>query len=152
MHIRLRSVDKIIRAALFLSFIFLSALFPGSAWPQTPGAQTYRLIGSIQSRDFTGAVISDAKGEQSVYGLLDKLPDGSQIVEVRQDSISLKGADGTSYEIYIAHDMKKLPKIPYSTRDPYAEITHWTPKKHEMSWYQKQLLKRKNDKNAYHGE
>jgi hypothetical protein len=64
----------------------------------------YSLIGTIRSGDFSGAVIKVAKGEQSFFRLFEKLPDGSQIVQVHDDSISLKGTDGTIYDMYISHE------------------------------------------------
>jgi hypothetical protein len=96
-----------------------------TAVAQSAGPQTAKLIGTIKSDGFIGAVLSDAKGEQVFYRLKEKLPDGSQIVAVRSDSISLKGADGTPYEIYIAHDMPHETNAVASVRperpaDPYA--------------------------------
>lgn len=70
-------------------------------------AQTaYRLIGIIESSNFTGAVIDDSAGSQLFYRLRERLPDGSQIVRVKSDSILLKRSDGTSYELFIIHDTK----------------------------------------------
>ena len=87
-------------------------------------ADSYRLIGTIQSRNFIGIVMSDSKGAQSFYGVSDKMPDGSQIVEVRSDSITLKRTDGTLYDMYIAHDTKTVASVapvkPDVPADPYA--------------------------------
>lgn len=52
---------------------------------QTAGPQSYRLIGIIQSNPFTDAAISVGKHEQFLYRLLEKLPDGSQLVGVREN-------------------------------------------------------------------
>ncbi len=68
----------------------------------------YSLNGTIQSSDLTGAVITVAKGEQSFFRKFERLPDGSQIVGVRPDSILLKRADGTTYEMYILHETKTV--------------------------------------------
>ena len=76
----------------------------GMSDAQPAGSQTPKLIGTVEGGGFVGAVISDAKGEQNFYRLKEKLPDGSQIVKVRPDSILLMGADGTSYDMYIAHE------------------------------------------------
>ncbi len=97
-------------------------LFVDSANAQV--ADSYRLIGMIQSRNFTGIVMSDSKGAQSFYRVSDIMPDGSQIVQVRTDSISLKRTDGTLYDMYIAHDTKTVasaaPVKPDVPVDPYA--------------------------------
>lgn len=67
---------------------------------------TYRLIGTVGGRVLVGAVLDDAAGAQTFYRLRDTLPDGSQIVKVQSDSISVKRSDGMVYELYIIHDMK----------------------------------------------
>jgi hypothetical protein len=112
---------------LFLITIICTVLlfFVDSANAQI--ADSYRLIGVIRSTNFTGIVLSDSKGIQSFYRVSDKLPDGSQIVEVRSDSISLKGSDGTSYDMYISSYMSDIhgTKTSVSVRpdvpaDPYA--------------------------------
>ncbi|HYA88350.1 MAG TPA: hypothetical protein VEI57_14945 [Nitrospirota bacterium] len=64
----------------------------------------YNLIGTIRSGDFSGAVIKVEKGEQSFFRLFEKLPDGSQLVQVRDDSISIKGTDDTLYDMFISHE------------------------------------------------
>jgi hypothetical protein len=110
-HIILRSLKEEIVGMLSCSaFAFtLLLFFVGTVDAQAIGPQASRLIGTIQSRNFIGAVFSDSKGEQSFYRVFDTLPDGSKIVTVRSDSISLKGSDGTSYDMYIAHDMTRYP-------------------------------------------
>jgi hypothetical protein len=82
-------------------FIF----FTGRAGADSANPFSYRLIGTITSNDFIGAVINDPKGEQSFYRLYAKLPDGSQIVEVRNKSIQLKDESGTRYDVYINSDI-----------------------------------------------
>jgi hypothetical protein len=109
--IRLRSitgktVGTLLRSAIaFALLLFFVVTVDG----QAIGPQASRLIGTIQSNNFIGAVFSDSKGEQTFYRVFDTLPDGSRIVAVRSDSISLKGTDGMSYDMYIAHDMTKSP-------------------------------------------
>jgi hypothetical protein len=109
-HIRLRSLkEKTVGTLLCTAFVFtLPLFFVGTVDAQAMGPQASRLIGTIQSKNFIGAVFSDSKGEQSFYRVFDTLPDGSQIVEVRSDSISLKGESGTRYDIYVNHDMKTV--------------------------------------------
>jgi len=108
-HIRLRSIKgKTVGMLLCSALAFTLLLFVvETVDAQAIGPQASRLIGTIQSKKFIGAVFSDSKGEQSFYRMHDTLPDGSKIVAVRSDSISLKGTDGMSYDMYIAHDMTK---------------------------------------------
>lgn len=79
---------------------------PGTSEPAA-APSTYRLIGTVEGGAFAGAVLDDAAaGAQTFYRLRETLPDGSQIVKVRSDSISVKQSDGMVYELYIIHDMK----------------------------------------------
>jgi len=89
---------------IVLSAFAVLLVTSGIAGAQSAGSQAAKLIGTIESDGFVGAVISDAKGEQTFYRLKEKLPDGSQIVKVRPNSISLIGADGTHYDMYISHE------------------------------------------------
>jgi hypothetical protein len=96
------------RLLIYLSFtallltVQLSFVSPVNA--EAAAQAGYSLIGTIRSGDFSGAVILVAKGEQSFFRLHEKLPDGSQIVKIRDDSISIKEADGTLYDMYISHE------------------------------------------------
>ena len=65
----------------------------------------YRLIGTIEGADFSGAVISTGK-EQLFYRLHERLPDGSQVMKIRNDSITLKRADGVLIVVYTSRDLK----------------------------------------------
>ena len=58
-------------------------------------------MGTVESKDFTGAVIITPDGTQSFYRLRETLPDGAQLVQVHTDSISVKGPDGSRYEMFI---------------------------------------------------
>lgn len=129
MYIILRSIITEISGKSFrMALVFALVLFfvdTMNAQPVSP--QASRLIGTIQSVNFIGAVFSDSKGEQTFFRVFDTLPDGSQITAVRADSIVLKGADGTSYEMYIAHDRiisppaRTVAPLPSDTPpDPYA--------------------------------
>ncbi len=118
-------IRKTVCTFSFMLFVFFSTtLFSADRTEAQPASvQEYRLIGTIQSPTFTGAVLMVTKGEQSFFRPNDILPDGSRIVEVRQDSISLKGADGSPYEMYIAHETRNVassvrPNTP--PVDPYA--------------------------------
>ena len=65
-----------------------------------------------------GAVLVDAKGEQTFYRLHERLLDGSQVIKVRSDSILLQRSDSTVYEIFIAHDTKAA--VPQASPPPNA--------------------------------
>ncbi len=95
----------------FMLAFSLVVLFSVTVSAQTAGSQPSSLVGTIESGAFVGAVLSDAKGEQVFYRLKEKLPDGSQIVKVRADSILLKGANGTLYDMYISHDTKTVASL-----------------------------------------
>lgn len=145
----LQSTKKDATILLFLiTFIFTVVLF----FVESVNAQvtdSYRLIGMIRSIYFTGVVLSDPKGEQSFYRLFDKLPDGSQIVAVHSDSISLKRADGTSSDMYIAHDMKAAASVaPYAPNDPFAGASRKPPEERPLSQYEKRRQKRVGTRNS----
>ena len=105
-------------------FIFITLLLLSAHFVNAQASNSYRLIGMIQSRNFTGIVMSDSKGEQSFYRLSDKMPDGSQIVEIRSNSISLRRTDGTLYNMFISVDTKTNASVasvkPDVPVDPYA--------------------------------
>jgi len=74
-----------------------------------PAAESYTvftLIGTIEGEFFSGAVLADATNQQAFYRLGQKLPDGSQIVQVKREQVTLKRADGSSVEIQIVDDTK----------------------------------------------
>ena len=81
---------------------------PSSAGPSGgPPAESslYRLIGTIEGDVFSGAVLEDASG-QTFYRIDQKLPNGSQIVKVQRDKITLKRSDGSTTEIQVVDDTK----------------------------------------------
>jgi general secretion pathway protein C len=65
----------------------------------------YKLIGTIEGASFSGAVLEDASG-QVFYGLNQKLPDGSQVVTVTRDKVTLKRSDGSKIDIQLSDDDK----------------------------------------------
>lgn len=75
-----------------------------AAAQQADATASFRLIGTVGSKGFSGAVLVDAAGAQTFFRLHDTAPDGSQLVAVGSDSISLKRPDGTRYELFIIHD------------------------------------------------
>ncbi len=117
-HIPFPKIKTTSKVALLSFFIFSLFWIPAEAVCQE--AQSgYNLIGTIQSGDLTGAVIAVSKSEQTFFRKFDKLPDGSQIIEVLPESIVLKRADGTKYEIYTLHETKTVasaqPPTPANT-------------------------------------
>jgi len=89
---------------------------PASAAPTSPApvesaafaaSPSYRLIGTIGGKSFAGAVFDDPTGAQSFSRLYDKLSDGSQIINVYDDRITLKRPDGSVFEMYTIHDTAK---------------------------------------------
>jgi hypothetical protein len=98
--------NDLIRTFLLIIILFLLPLcLIDQVQGQVATTQSgYNLIGTIRSGGFSGAVINVAKGEQSFFRLFEKLPDGSRIVQVRDDSISIKGTDGTLYDMFISHE------------------------------------------------
>ena len=88
---------QVVHSAAFCLLLF-TALTGGSS---VAAESTYHLVGTIESRAFTGAVILTPDGQQSFYRLRETLPDGAQLVQVHSDSISVKGPDGSRYEIFI---------------------------------------------------
>lgn len=132
-HVRLRSLKKETTGMLLCMAFAVTLLFffVDTVDAQSIGPQAFRLIGTIQSKNFIGAVFSDSKGEQSFYRVLDTLPDGSKIVAVHSDSISLRGSDGLSYDMYIAHDMKAVGAASQSehinTSSPETAISKTEP-------------------------
>jgi general secretion pathway protein C len=68
-------------------------------------SSAYRLIGTIEGDNFSGAVLEDASG-QAFYHTDQKLPDGSQIVNVQRDKVTLRRADGSTIQLQVVDDTK----------------------------------------------
>ena len=85
-----------------LALFMIGISFSNAASAAEPAG--FYLIGTIVSKAFTGAVIKDGTGMQSFFRLHEALPDGSKIVRVQADSISLKGTDGSFYDMFISHE------------------------------------------------
>lgn len=83
---------------------------PSSA-PAAAEALNFRLIGTIEGDSFAGAVLEDTTG-QAFYRIRQKLSDGSQIVKVMRDRVTMRRADGSTAELQIVDDMKivSIPK------------------------------------------
>ncbi len=111
--------------SLLLLPLAITMIAPAHASAQLADAPAFRLIGVIESRNFTGAVLDDSTGMQSFYRVREELPDGSRIVKVDNDSIRIKRADGTSYELFIIHDMK--PPTPGARPPAGASVSPAAP-------------------------
>ena len=68
-------------------------------------AANYKLIGTIEGESFSGAVLEDSTG-QAFYRMHQKLPDGSQLVKVRRDKVTLQRAEGSMIDIVLEDDAK----------------------------------------------
>lgn len=77
----------------------------GPSSSPTVESSVYRLIGTIEGGSLSGAVLEDASG-QSFYRINQKLPDGSQIIKVQRDKITLRRADSSTTEIQVVDDTK----------------------------------------------
>ena len=79
----------------------------GKAPSSAPEAETsvFKLIGTIEGEAFSGAVLEDATG-QAFYRMYQKLPDGSQIVKVGRDRVTIKKAEGGTSELQVVDDTK----------------------------------------------
>ncbi len=108
--IKKKASRKTTRAVAFvvsLSLIFVAVVARiAGAQTESPNPSSYRLIGTVDYGDVSGAVLDDATGAQTFYRLREKLPDGSQIVKVKSDSIALRRPDGSLIELYIIHDLQ----------------------------------------------
>ncbi len=92
------------------------AAVPGGQAGSGANSSSYRLIGTVEFGDVAGAVLDDSTGAQTFYRLGEKLPDGSQIIRIRGDSITLKGSDGAVHDLYTIHD--NAPRRPPNQRGP----------------------------------
>ena len=88
---------KIVRSAAFCLLLFHTLL----AAPSAAAESTYHLVGTVESKGFTGAVILTPDGKQTFYRLRETLPDGAELAQVHDRSISLKGSDGSQYDMFI---------------------------------------------------
>ena len=65
----------------------------------------YRLIGTIEGESFAGAVLEDTTG-QTFYRINQKMLDGSMIVKVLRDKITIKAQDGRTFNLEVVDDTK----------------------------------------------
>jgi len=72
----------------------------------------YVLIGTIEGEQFSGAVLDSPANPQAFYRLNEKLPDGSRLIKVKRDSVSLKRADGSVAELQMLDETKIVMATP----------------------------------------
>ena len=72
-----------------------------------PAAESsnYKLIGTIEGGSFSGAVLEDGTG-QAFYRIHEKLPDGSQIIRVMRDKVTLQRSEGSRIDLQVSDDDK----------------------------------------------
>ena len=77
----------------------------GSSGGPAVESSSYKLTGTIEGGSFSGAVLEDSTG-QAFYRIHQKLPDGSQIIKVKRNKVTLQRPDGSTTEILVADDDK----------------------------------------------
>ncbi len=84
----------------------------GKSSSSAPAAElpAYKLIGTIEGEEFSGAVLEDSTG-QVFYRLHQKLPDGSQIIKVGREEITIRRADGVTTKLQVV-DETKIVNVP----------------------------------------
>ncbi|HYA87475.1 MAG TPA: type II secretion system protein GspC [Nitrospirota bacterium] len=68
-------------------------------------AVSYKLIGTVEGEQFSGAVLEDSTG-QAFYRINQKMPDGSAIVKVMRDKVSIRRTDGVTVDVEVVDDTK----------------------------------------------
>lgn len=108
----------------------------GKGPSSSPAAESssYRLIGTIEGESFAGAVLEDGTG-QTFYRIHQKLPDGSVIVKVMRDKVTLRKPEGRTVELVVADDTKivAVPK-PGANGDGVKKVSEgkWMVDQREM--------------------
>jgi general secretion pathway protein C len=90
------------------SSILERGLFGEGKGPSTGPAvesSNYKLIGTVEGGSFSGAVLEDSTG-QVFYRVHQKLPDGSQIITVKRDKVTLQRPEGSTIDIVLTDDNK----------------------------------------------
>lgn len=68
-------------------------------------SSNYKLIGTMEAGSVSGAVLEDSTG-QAFYRIHEKLPDGSQIIRVKRDKVTLRRPEGSTIDILVTDDDK----------------------------------------------
>jgi hypothetical protein len=102
------SVLNVPAACILIGFALLFVA-PAPAYSQA----AFRLVGTIEGgQGFTGAVLDDDSGSQTFYHIREPLPDGSQIVRIQSDKVTIRKNDGSSYELFLVQSTKPGPAVP----------------------------------------
>jgi general secretion pathway protein C len=91
---------------------------PSGGPAQASAPSTYVLIGTIEGEHFSGAVLDSPANPQAFYRLNEKLPDGSRIIKVKHDSVSLKLADGSVTVVQMEDATKIVMATPTAAATP----------------------------------
>lgn len=111
-------------AALFL--MIFSVLFFSTAPAYSQAVGNFRLIGTIEGGSgFTGAVLDDNSGTQNFYRLREPLPDGSWMVKIASDTVTIKRSDGSTYTLFLVQGTK--PGAPQPARAAANAAVGTTP-------------------------
>jgi general secretion pathway protein C len=78
---------------------------PAAAAAAAAASVSYKLIGTVEGEQFSGAVLEDSTG-QAFYRIHQKLPDGSTIVKVIRDKVSIRRSDGVTVDVEVVDDTK----------------------------------------------
>jgi general secretion pathway protein C len=60
----------------------------------------------VEGESFAGAVLQDAAGVQTFYRRNEKLPDGSRIIKVLRDKVTIKREGGGTFDLQVVDDTK----------------------------------------------
>ena len=97
-------------------------------------SSSYRLIGTVEGESFAGAVLEDGTG-QTFYRIHQKLPDGSMIVKVMRDKVTLRKPEGQTVDLVVADDTRiiAVPK-PGANGDGVKRVSEgkWMVDQREM--------------------
>jgi len=105
------TVDAMIgRSSVLERGLFGEGKAPATAGQAAPTVQ-YKLIGTVEGDAFAGAVLEDSAG-QVFYRIQQRMPDGSTIVKVQKDRISIKLPDGSIVGLQVVDDAKIVPVQP----------------------------------------
>ncbi len=101
----------------------------GPSGASSSEASAFRLIGTIEGEYFAGAVLEDASGVQNFYRIHEKMPDGSQIVKVQRDKITMRRPDGGTFDLQVVDDARIV-----NVSKPGAGVSGGVRKLSEGKW------------------
>jgi general secretion pathway protein C len=84
---------------------------PSSGPAAAPESSSFLLVGTVEGEQFAGAVLQDAAGAQMFYRRDQRLPDGSRLIKVKRDRVTLRKPDGVTLEIQLI-DETKIVNVP----------------------------------------